>query len=1022
VSKADGKVVIDTGLNNRGLEKGINNISGSLGGLKSVVGKLGGIMAAAFSVKAIVDFSRAAIELGSNLEEVQNVVDVSFGAMAGAAEEFASTAITKFGMSELAAKRTASTYMAMAKGMGVADGAASDMSITLAGLSGDVASFYNLDQEDAAKKLQGIFTGESEALKSLGVVMTQTNLKQFALEKGMNANIETMSQAELVALRYAFVTDALSLAAGDFERTQDSWANQTRILSMQWQQFMGTMGQSLTTVLTPTVKLLNNLVGVLNNLASKISTVVASLFGKATTQTEAMTNAAEKGSEAEKEFAESINEAGNAAKKSLSGFDELNQLQDKDTPSVSDSESGGGTNETITASVEVADTMSPALQSLVDRIKKFFEPIRQIDLAPAKEALSELGKALSNLGSQISEKLEWAWFNVLVPFGKWTIEKAAPKVAELLAQAFDTFGKVINAVWPALERLWSNFLKPVAEWTGDVFIDTLEEMTDLFSDLGDLISGKISFSEFLNGLTATQTALVSIITSLITIKAVALGIKSFNAITGFVKSIKNLNAVGIIGKLGEVFAITSSGAGTFTEAMDFAFGKGASIIAGIAAVAAGITLVVTGVKDFIKNGASLKNTILIIGGAIATAVGLATAGLSVLLSAIIAAVVAVGAFVAAILLEETAIMGVEEAQKNLTAAKEAAAEAENGYINAVDAAESALTKLKDAEAAAGITGEELYAQVQSGTLDYADMTAAQKEVYKAYLDNEEKQKALAESTAALNEAKKAETLASLENEIALGKEAGSYDKCKESILAAYNEGSISAEECRDLLAKSMSEMSDAAQKTFMEDIPGDIKAGLDPNKYETTRKKMGDWFKKVGKGFVENIWQPVKDIWNNHIAKYFTAKWWSDLAKGAINGFLKRIFDGLNSLIDKLNAFGFQLPDVLGGGRIGFNIKRLEVPQLARGAVLPANKPFLAMVGDQRHGTNVEAPLSTIQEAVALVMTDQTQAILAGFEASVGVQREILEAVLGIQIGDDVIGNAVARYSRKQAVMRGGAL
>ena len=173
---------------------------------------------------------------------------------------------------------------------------------------------------------------------------------------------------------------------------------------------------------------------------------------------------------------------------------------------------------------------------------------------------------------------------------------------------------------------------------------------------------------------------------------------------------------------------------------------------------------------------------------------------------------------------------------------------------------------------------------------------------------------------------------------------------------------------------------------------------------------------------IKGVWQKIQEFWNSHIAKYFTAKWWGDLAKGAINGFLKWIFNGLNSLIDKLNSFGFTLPDVLGGGKIGFNIKKLTVPQLAQGAVLPANKPFLAMVGDQHHGTNIEAPLSTIQEAVALVMQDQTSAILAGFEASVGVQREILEAVLGIQIGDDVIGNAVARYSRKQAVMRGGAL
>ena len=118
------------------------------------------------------------------------------------------------------------------------------------------------------------------------------------------------------------------------------------------------------------------------------------------------------------------------------------------------------------------------------------------------------------------------------------------------------------------------------------------------------------------------------------------------------------------------------------------------------------------------------------------------------------------------------------------------------------------------------------------------------------------------------------------------------------------------------------------------------------------------------------------------------------------------------------------MPNALGGATdvtgLGIAARLPRIPHLARGAVLPANKPFLAMVGDQRHGTNIEAPLATIQEAVALVMQDQTAAILSGVQASVGIQREILEAVLGIQIGDDVIGRATARYNRKIAIAKGG--
>ena len=99
-----------------------------------------------------------------------------------------------------------------------------------------------------------------------------------------------------------------------------------------------------------------------------------------------------------------------------------------------------------------------------------------------------------------------------------------------------------------------------------------------------------------------------------------------------------------------------------------------------------------------------------------------------------------------------------------------------------------------------------------------------------------------------------------------------------------------------------------------------------------------------------------------------------------------------------------------------------QIPYLAQGAVLPPNKPFMAVVGDQRHGTNVEAPLSVIQEAVAAVMQEYLASNMAGHEATVSVLREILEAVLGIQIGDDVIGNAMQRYIRKQAIIKGGSL
>ena len=148
---------------------------------------------------------------------------------------------------------------------------------------------------------------------------------------------------------------------------------------------------------------------------------------------------------------------------------------------------------------------------------------------------------------------------------------------------------------------------------------------------------------------------------------------------------------------------------------------------------------------------------------------------------------------------------------------------------------------------------------------------------------------------------------------------------------------------------------------------------------------------------------------------------------GFINGMIRGVTSGINAVIKALNSIKFTVPNwipAIGGKSVGFSLGYVSAPQipmLAQGAVLPANKPFMAMLGDQRHGTNIEAPLSTIQEAVALVMEEYSAANLAGHEATVAVLRDILEAVLGIEIGDEVLGKAVGRYNSRLATMRGDA-
>lgn len=447
---ADGKVTISTALDNSGFKRGVNQVSGSLGGLRSIAGKLAAALAAAFAVQKVIQFGAACIQLGSDVAEVQNVVDVSFGRMAYKMEEFADTAITSFGMSELAAKKTGSTYMAMAKGMGVADEAASDMAIALTGLSGDVASFFNLSQEDAAYKLRSIFTGETEALKDLGVVMTQANLQQYAMANGMNSNIQAMSQAERVALQYSFVMNSLKLAQGDFLRTQDSWANQTRILSMQWQQFMSIIGQALTTVLLPVVKMLNTIVAALINMANAFNAVITSIFGGAQKQIQA-TGAAIEGANAgiassagaaaagEQELADGTKAAAKAAKTATASIDELNVLQ-QDTGSAGSggSSSGGGVGGgglIPGASMDEAQEVPPVLE----KVKKLIEDVGQLfapSIAAWGSAFQQLAGAAKSSWGIIQESAMKLWDSALRPLGEYLLGDFIPNVTNAFSETF----------------------------------------------------------------------------------------------------------------------------------------------------------------------------------------------------------------------------------------------------------------------------------------------------------------------------------------------------------------------------------------------------------------------------------------------------------------------------------------------------------------------------------------------------------------------------------------------------------
>ncbi len=292
--------------------------------------KVGRVIAAVLSVTAIVSFGKSCLKLGSDLQEVQNVVDVTFGAMSGSVDEFAKNAAESFGLSETMAKKYMGTYGAMAKSFGIVGKAGYDMSAAITGLTGDVASFYNLSQDEAYTKLKSIFTGETESLKDLGVVMTQTALDQYALNNGFGKTTAKMTEQEKVMLRYQFVMSRLSDAQGDFSRTSGSWANQVRILQLRFESLKATIGQGLINAFTPVIQVINTILAKLETLASYFKAFTVAIFGDASGGDTAAGSAAGAMADAAGSsgaVADNMADAAGSAKqmaKSLSSFDELN--------------------------------------------------------------------------------------------------------------------------------------------------------------------------------------------------------------------------------------------------------------------------------------------------------------------------------------------------------------------------------------------------------------------------------------------------------------------------------------------------------------------------------------------------------------------------------------------------------------------------------------------------------------------------------------------------------------------------
>lgn len=223
---------------------------------------LGGAIASGVSIltSKVIELGKESIQLASDLVEVQNVVDTTFGQNASQIDEWAKTTLNAYGITELQAKQWSGSMGAMLKSSNIASEDMLIMSTNLAGLAGDMASFYNLDHDNAWQKIRSGIAGESEPLKELGINMSVANLEAYALAQGIKKSFSDMSQAEQTLLRYNYLMEVSADAQGDFARTSDSFSNQQKLLTNNIKQLSATIASKALPFLTKLYKKANEFV------------------------------------------------------------------------------------------------------------------------------------------------------------------------------------------------------------------------------------------------------------------------------------------------------------------------------------------------------------------------------------------------------------------------------------------------------------------------------------------------------------------------------------------------------------------------------------------------------------------------------------------------------------------------------------------------------------------------------------------------------------------------------------------
>lgn len=400
--------------------KSIKSTRSGFRGLASTIGKF---YATYWLVMRAVGKLGGAVDLASQLTEVQNVVDTTFGDMASKVDDFTKTSIQDFGMSELTVKQISSRFQALGTSIGisseqVANGTAvankalmsqnntlykttdsmADMSLNLTRLAGDMASFYDVDQADVAKSLQSIFSGTIAPLRRYGLDLTQATLSEWAMKNGLDANIKSMTQAEKVLLRYNYVMANTQAAQGDFAKTANTWANSVRVLKQEFQAWGSIIGSVVINALKPFVQALNKVMLKVISFTRTVADALGAIFGWTIeisgrgATADGMEDIAD-GVGDIGDNADSSNKKAQKLKKTLLSIDEIHALDDN-----SDSGSGGGSGSGGSGGGGAGSGVDTSLKKTDGLLEKYKSSIKD---------LYSLGKYIGDALASAMESIDW---------------------------------------------------------------------------------------------------------------------------------------------------------------------------------------------------------------------------------------------------------------------------------------------------------------------------------------------------------------------------------------------------------------------------------------------------------------------------------------------------------------------------------------------------------------------------------------------------------------------------------------